>query len=179
MHGERQYYLPNLDGVVAAAKAVQSHLEYYQYYCVMSGYLPISGSPDSRSPSKYQWSILLFARNGPVSFLLLAVALVTGLLCGYMLTSPAHKTELCTFPFDFSGAPTNHVYPDTSTLPNTIQPHQSAEGSLLVSDDLDLEALRSIVTSTRGCYARDYSMGLGWNNVGRSTVQHVSAFTHL
>lgn len=140
------------------------------------GYLPVSSSPDSRSSSRSQWLMLRFARNGPVSFALLAIALVTGLLGGYILTSPAHKTALCTSPFDTPGIPFEH---ETTSFPNTAQPHQSHEGSLLVSDDLDLEALRSIVTSTRGYYARDYSMGLGWNNVRYSACQYVLALTNL
>ncbi|KAF8558511.1 hypothetical protein OG21DRAFT_1404996 [Imleria badia] len=76
-----------------------------------------------------------------------------------MLASPAHKAELCTLPFD---TPNNRVYPETTPSQSTAHP---PEGPLLVSDDLDLEALRSLVAGTRGYYARDYSMGLGWNNM--------------
>jgi len=111
------------------------------------------------------------ARNGSGSFTLLAITLLTGLLGGYILGSPLRKAELCTF-----GTPTipnGHVYPETSSSQNTTQPVESAEGSLLASDDLDLEALRSLTAGTRGYYARDYSVGLGWNNVSHSPCQRV------
>ncbi|KAG6379179.1 hypothetical protein JVT61DRAFT_11621 [Boletus reticuloceps] len=104
------------------------------------------------------------AKNGPASFTLLAVAVLTGVLGGYMLASPPRNAELCNFPFDTPSTPTDHVYPETPSSQITPQP---AQGSLLVpvSDDLDLEALRSIVAGTRGYYTRDYSLGLGWNNM--------------
>lgn len=116
--------------------------------------------------------MLRFARNGPSSFAFLAIALLTGLLGGYMLASPERKDGLCIFPFDAPSYPNNHAYPEPSQ--NTVHPHQSASGSLLASDDLDLEALRSIVTGTRGYYARDFSMGLGWNNVSYSASQRLN-----
>ena len=34
-----------------------------------------------------------------------------------------------------------------------------------VSDLLTLEQIRDIVTPTRGFFSRDFSLGLGWNNV--------------
>lgn len=109
--------------------------------------------------------MLRFAGNGPASFALLAIALLTGLLGGYMIASPARKVELCTFPFNIPGHPNDHAYPPSQ---NTAHPDQEAGGSLLTSDDLHLKALRSMVVGTRGYYARDYSMGLGWNNVSHS-----------
>ena len=144
------------------------------------GYLPVSSSPDSRSPSRSQWAMLRLARHGPTSFTLLAIALLTGLLGGYLLASPPRKAESCTFPFDTLPTPQDRVYPETFPSQHTPQPPQSAEGSLLVSDDLDLEALRSIVAGTRGYYARDYSMGLGWNNVSHyPRCVRVSPLTHF
>ena len=135
-----------------------------------SGYLPVSSPPDSQlSKSK---RMLRFTRNGPHSFALVAIALVTGMLGGYILTNPAHKTELCAFPFDTPNTPVDHVYSETTSSPNTTHSHRPTDGSLLVSDDLDLEALHSMVIGTRGFYARDYSMSLGWNNVGPSEVVH-------
>jgi hypothetical protein len=121
--------------------------------------------------------MLRLARNGPASFTLLAIALLTGLLGGYLLASPPPKAEFCTLPFDSP----DHVYPGTSPSQHTPQPLQSAEGSLLASDDLGLEALRSIVAGTRGYYARDYSMHLGWNNVSHYPSQcvRVLALTRL
>ncbi|KAG9318217.1 hypothetical protein JVU11DRAFT_297 [Chiua virens] len=131
------------------------------------GYLPLTNSPDSRSSSLYHWIATLFrlVRNGPASFALFAVALFTGLLGGYLLSTPTHKAEVCTFPFDTLPPKNDHALPGNPPFHDVHRPSQSDEGSLLVSDDLDLEALRSIVAGTRGYYARDYSMGLGWNNM--------------
>ncbi|KAF8123741.1 hypothetical protein EV363DRAFT_1179181 [Boletus edulis] len=79
-----------------------------------------------------------------------------------MLASPPRNAELCNFPFDTPNTPSDHVYPETPSSQITPQP---AQGSLLVSDDLDLDELRSTIAGTRGYYARDYSLGLGWNNM--------------
>ncbi|KAH0830351.1 hypothetical protein J3R83DRAFT_1745 [Lanmaoa asiatica] len=142
-------------------------------------YLPVSSSPDSRFPPRSQCAMLRLARNGPISFALLAIALLTGLLGGYMLASPAHKAELCTFPFDTPSTPSNYSYPKASPHQDTARPDQPAEGSLLVNDDFDLKALHSMVTGTRGYYARDYSMGLGWNNVSHFASHRLFALIHL
>lgn len=47
---------------------------------------------------------------------------------------------------------------------------------------LELEELRSMVSQTKGYFARDYSLHLGWNNVGcgcsrfHAPTQHQSSF---
>lgn len=123
--------------------------------------------------------MLRFARSGPAPFMFLAIALLTGLFGGYMLASPPRKAELCSFPFDTPSTPSNHAYPETIPSQNTAHSDQSASGSLLVSDDLDIETLRSMVTGTRGYYARDYSMGLGWNNVSHSVSPRFFILIHF
>ena len=158
-----------------------SHAELYKFIPMplwsqlAGGYLPVSSSPEPRLPYRSQWTMSRFTRNGPASFAFLAIALLTGLFGGYLLASPPHNAELCTFPFD---TPNNPVYPETFSSQNTAH---VVEGSLLVSDDLDLEVLRSIVAGSRGYYARDYSMGLGWNNVSHSASQrvHTPVLIHL
>lgn len=52
-------------------------------------------------------------------------------------------------------APENH----TSFSPTSNEPSSSLSG------DLSLEQIRDIVATTRGFFARDYSLNLGWNNV--------------
>ncbi|KAH7890025.1 hypothetical protein F5I97DRAFT_1800529 [Phlebopus sp. FC_14] len=106
--------------------------------------------------------MLRLARNGPASFALLAAALVTGLLGGFVLSSSGRKADLCQLPFDTLSPISDDDYPITSHPPNTA-PH--SEALFLDRDELDVEALQSIVSSTRGYYARDYSMALGWNNM--------------
>ena|ERR1700761_1775203 len=51
-----------------------------------------------------------------------------------------------------------------STIPN--DPPPPSPPSSAMSDVLTLEQIRDIVAPTRGFFSRDYSLGLGWNNVG-------------
>ncbi|KAF9228706.1 hypothetical protein BS17DRAFT_772382 [Gyrodon lividus] len=126
-------------------------------------YLPVSSSSESRFQSRSQWAMLRLTRSGPASFALLAVALVTGILGGFFISSSGPKSDLCPIPF-VPPIP-GHDYPTTShpSIPST--PYHYSESSLLDNEELPLEALQSIVAGTRGYYARDYSMGLGWNNM--------------
>jgi hypothetical protein len=50
-----------------------------------------------------------------------------------------------------------------STISDTPPP--PSPSSSPVSDVLTLEQIRDIVAPTRGFFSRDYSLGLGWNNV--------------
>ncbi|KIJ63298.1 hypothetical protein HYDPIDRAFT_29556 [Hydnomerulius pinastri MD-312] len=109
--------------------------------------------------------MLRLARNGPASFALLAVALVTGLLGGFVLSSSGSKADLCPLPFDTLSPTSGHDYPISSHAPISSGSSHYSESLLLDNDELDLEALRTLVAGTRGYYARDYSMALGWNNM--------------
>ena len=60
----------------------------------------------------------------------------------------------------------------TNSLPNPTpgsiipdDPPSPSPSSSPVSDVLTLEQIRDIVAPTRGFFSRDYSLGLGWNNV--------------
>lgn len=121
------------------------------------GYLPLNNNP-ATSRQRPQKSLLHFLRNGP-SFALLAAALVAGLLGGLILSTSSRKKDFCPLPFDtFPEGLSNHSYPNTSPPPISPPPP-------LGDDEPELESLRAMVSSTRGYYARDYSMMLGWNNV--------------
>ena len=52
----------------------------------------------------------------------------------------------------------------SSSATTTEAPHPSPSPSL-ISDVLTVEQIRDIVAPTRGFFVRDYSLGLGWNNV--------------
>jgi len=57
--------------------------------------------------------------------------------------------------------------PDPTPVPIT---HTTAHHNSTAEDELDeevwtLDQLREMVSKTKGYYARDYSLGLGWNNV--------------
>jgi hypothetical protein len=61
--------------------------------------------------------------------------------------------------------------PSPSPSPSPSTPAIPAETSLpspsprLISGDLTVEQIKDVVAPTRGFFARDYSLGLGWNNV--------------
>ena len=55
------------------------------------------------------------------------------------------------------------------------EPPASSPSPSPVSDILTLEQIRDVVDSTRGFFSRDYSLGLGWNNVSATLVGQVSA----
>lgn len=127
----------------------------------LGGYFPVSNSQEL--PQFYRSSSLLrFTRNGP-SVALLAIALVSGLLGGFVLSTSSLRLDLCPMPLDALNGISDTFHPPT---------HDSVIPSLQ-SEELDLEALRAIVSRTRGYYARDYSMTLGWNNVRSITASFI------
>ena len=62
--------------------------------------------------------------------------------------------------------------PPSTTLPTPtaveISPPSPSPGP--TSDVLTVEQIRDVVAPTRGFFARDYSIGLGWNNVSMRGV---------
>lgn len=73
---------------------------------------------------------------------------------------------------DSRETPLLHTRP-ASLLPEPTpvldEPPASSPSPSPVSDVLTLEQIRDVVDSTRGFFSRDYSLGLGWNNV-RATL---------
>lgn len=69
---------------------------------------------------------------------------------------------------------TKHASPSTPTpLSTPTAPAEAAPASPStppVSDVLTLEQIRDMVAPTRGFFSRDYSLGLGWNNVSICAV---------
>ena len=58
-------------------------------------------------------------------------------------------------------------------------PSRPSPSSSPVSDVLSLEQIRDIVAPTRGFFSRDYSLGLGWNNVSRVCWHYISSTNNL
>ena len=54
--------------------------------------------------------------------------------------------------------PTNHASSSSTS-------NEAPSSPLNMDDDLSLEQIRDIVAPTRGFFARDYGLHLGWNNV--------------
>ena len=65
--------------------------------------------------------------------------------------------------------PTSPVTPDTSTDGSHALPLQSQ-----LPENLSLEQIRDYVAPTRGFFTRDYSLGLGWNNVSKRDVSFLA-----
>ena len=59
------------------------------------------------------------------------------------------------------------------------EPPASSPSPSPVSDILTLEQIRDVMDSTRGFFSRDYSLGLGWNNVSDSLKLSISLKTIL
>ncbi|KAH7928998.1 hypothetical protein BV22DRAFT_1030029 [Leucogyrophana mollusca] len=119
------------------------------------GYLPLS--TDSRF-QRSRWTVTRLIRNGPPAAALIALALVTGLFGGLALSAYGHRPESLTCLLPTGGS-------DTPSQYSTAPPTASIPTPSFHEEDLDLETLRDVVSRTKGYYARDYSMALGWNNM--------------
>jgi hypothetical protein len=106
-----------------------------------------SSPPQSCAPS------LIFVAGGhsfvPLARFFSSAFIFTGLVVYLTFLSP-HTPKLCN--------------PNTSesTIPNDLPPPQPSSP---ISDILTLEQIGDIVAPTRGFFSRDFSLGLGWNNV--------------
>ena len=89
-------------------------------------------------------------------FSLVALIFYTALLSphGPLLLSSSESYGLFQLGSNKS-TPTNH----------TPSSHASDEAPPSLSDVLSLDQVRDIVATTRGFFARDYALHLGWNNV--------------
>lgn len=101
-------------------------------------------------------------------------AIITGLtlhliLAGSYIIEPYRGSTVRTlFPIDSDSAVENSHARSSGAY---IRP---ALGQLASPGEMrDLEDLRAMVSRTKGYFTRDYSVWLGWNNVGLATVLHV------
>lgn len=78
-----------------------------------------------------------------------------------LLHSPLSSTSALPSSTSVPPSSTTPVPSSTSALPSST-PTPSPDDS----DELTMDELRDMVSSTKGFLARDYSLGLGWNNVG-------------
>jgi hypothetical protein len=112
------------------------------------GYLPLTNT----HPHKSRWSAGL-------SLCALALALLAGFVIGFSFSSFNRLPEYGLL-----------LPPDTSSNKT------STEGALAIdklpvstpnnnTESVSLEALRDMIAHTKGYWARDYSLHLGWNNV--------------
>jgi len=107
-------------------------------------------------------------RNGVIRTAIVSTVILVGLIFHVTLLTPhAHILSRLSDWNGLSQHP-NPVYASTS-LSSSASPSPTPTVTtpwFLTPDDLTLEQIRDIVTPTRGFYPRDYSVHLGWNNVG-------------
>jgi hypothetical protein len=122
-------------------------------------------------------------QSGAVAFAWITLVCLCGAFLALFLSvfrSPPPDGRLFAWPFSRPGQPglkfdntrppvspaSPHVSPVSSPV-SPAPPLVSAAPPQRKHDDdhLDLEELRDLVAQTKGYFARDYSLGLGWNNV--------------
>jgi hypothetical protein len=131
-----------------------------------------SPSPPSRGRPFRLYGAVLCLRNGVFGTAILSAVIFVGLIC-YVTSSTPHD-HLLFRPSAWNGVSQhpNPVYASTSqSSPAFPSPTSSMATPWFpppssTPDELTLEQIRDIVTRTRGFYSRDYSIHLGWNNVG-------------
>jgi hypothetical protein len=109
-----------------------------------AGYTPLANARSRKS----QWDILRLTRNGAITFSALALAVLAGILIGFSFSYFNHRPQFGVLLPPKSSSPIPTL---SSAVPDT--------------ESLSLEALRDMVARTKGYWARDYSLHLGWNNV--------------
>ena len=112
--------------------------------------------------------------NIPGMGILTFSAFLVGLICYTALLSP-QQSPLVLSPSESYGfsqpytSPTPHLHSTTSTPANHTSSSPTSdepdEARPPFPDVLSLEQIRDIVGTTRGFFARYYSLDLGWNNV--------------
>jgi hypothetical protein len=109
-----------------------------------------------------------FLRSNPLRSGAFFGALIFTSLVVYTTFSSPHGSLVWHRPPDWHGSSQNETSVSSSSSPTTTtetsHPSPSPSPSP-ISDVLTVEQIRDIVAPTRGFFARDYSLGLGWNNV--------------
>jgi hypothetical protein len=137
--------------------------------------LPPPPSQHTHDRTFRRWST--FLRSSPLrSGAVLGALIFASLVVYTTFLSPHGALAVWHRPPDWHGFSQNetsvsdldHASPSNSSS----EPTKTAETShpspspSPISDVLNVEQIRDIVAPTRGFFTRDYSLGLGWNNVG-------------
>ena len=122
-------------------------------------------------------------RNGVLGTAIFSTIILVGLICHMTLSTP--HVPLLLRPSAWNGIsqrPKHSPEHDESLFSSTKLPSHSSSvvspllsspspSPSLASDELTLEQIWDIVAPTRGFYSRDYSVHLGWNNVGICSIR--------
>ena len=121
-----------------------------------------------------------FRSIGVLKIPFLIAFLFTGLMVYLLFLSPQNpfrpawyiSAQVDPYPGDLADLHESTIDPKLTLLPHptaetTVPDDPSPPTSFPVSDVLTLEQIKDIVATTRGFFSRDYSLGLGWNNVSQ------------
>ena len=118
------------------------------------GYIPLA----EMRPRKSRWKVLRHGRSGIPGVVFVALAIMAGVFICVTVSAfyrrPQYVHRLPSPP----GTTIEHVASMSTSTP--AEPNGTGE-------DLSLEELRKVVSQSKGYWARDYSLNLGWNNVSR------------
>jgi hypothetical protein len=133
----------------------------------LSPILPVS-LPNKSPSGRSRRLIPGLCRSGAMTFFLITTACVSIVYLGLVLWSgrPGPPNQLCVSapPVVSSAFPFVPSVPQlVSSAPQLASP--AAPQRNHNDDSLHLEELRDLVAKTTGYFVRDYSLGLGWNNV--------------
>lgn len=124
---------------------------------VKPAYLPVS---NRSGPSTVQIPYLV--RHGSPTLISLVLAAFLGTLVGYNLLLWKGR------PDNYIPLLAQHELSETSSLgtdPLSPLPYIPPPRTQREKEHLSVEQLRAIVAPTKGFWARDWSLNLGWNNV--------------
>lgn len=119
-------------------------------------------SPTLESRSRRSRRVPRPCRYGTVSLALIVTTCLAGLCLALVLSvfgSPAHQSRFPPFPFRTPVPPS----PPADNIRPLVPPSPPARNH--DDDHLDLEEIRDLVAQIKGFFVRDYSLGLGWNDV--------------
>ncbi|KAH7921547.1 hypothetical protein BV22DRAFT_1019122 [Leucogyrophana mollusca] len=113
-------------------------------------------------------------RSGASFITFITVAIVIGVFVGFSLSTFGYLPDSvsCALPLaGHSSSTTDTTSNDVSSAAPSPQPTPDSSPQYpLDVDRIYLASIRDIVSRTKGYYARDYSLWLGWNNVRQESV---------
>jgi hypothetical protein len=130
------------------------------------GYIPLAET----RPRKARWGFPRLARTGASTFAALGLAALAGTLVYFFYFSFNPRSEhVFPLPIDTAAEHASFILNSPMTIPD--------------GENLSLEQLRSLVARTKGYWARDYSLHLGWNNVShlppRNFKRHHNSYPQM
>ena len=145
--------------------------------------LPSSPPYRQHRTRRYCRIVPSLGRTGTIG-LFIGIAALSGILFHilFFTTGVASRANEWRLKLPYASRPPPYVSPDTPLLTHESLPPPPSHGSPSNPftaptlqgnpelDQLSLEEIRDMVAGTKGFFSRDYSLGLGWNNVSLTTA---------